>query len=255
MELAGLKFTVSAVFVLSAATGAMLFDFFRRKHEQLRALVPSRGYHTEGHEHLDSASPSSTADAFLWEHLSNGIAPHAPEPDIQPAPAQTEMKFEIIRGANQLSTPSGMIDQATLQSLLPLKKGFTGLVVAIGIHEASDGMWRGEGFYKSVSNFLAGLLGEHDFVCRAGHDEFVIVCPDKHAENAQRSLDRITESLWDFQLRGMGICSILFSWGAITVNNEQLAVAINSATTRMRETERIGSKPAADAPMNISKAI
>jgi hypothetical protein len=44
--------------------------------------------------------------------------------------------------------------------------------------------------------------------------------------------------LWNFQLRGQGSFSVLFSWGGIGVENEPLSEAIASATGRMQQTKR-----------------
>jgi hypothetical protein len=47
--------------------------------------------------------------------------------------------------------------------------------------------------------------------------------------------------LWDYQLRGIGTCSILFSWGGVEVQEQPLAEAVASAVDRMRQTKRAGS--------------
>jgi len=44
--------------------------------------------------------------------------------------------------------------------------------------------------------------------------------------------------LWNFQLRGQGSCSVLFSWGGINAQNEPLSEAIASAIERMQQTKR-----------------
>jgi hypothetical protein len=53
-------------------------------------------------------------------------------------------------------------------------------------------------------------------------------------------LNYISERLWDYQLRGLTSCSIMFSWGGVQVQNQPLADALASATERMRETKRSG---------------
>src|SRR6202034_2599222 len=77
--------------------------------------------------------------------------------------------------------------------------------------------------------------------CRTAYDEFVIVCRGEQGANSQRRLNHISERLWNYQLRGIGACSILFSWGGVEVQDQPLAEAIASATERMRETKRIGN--------------
>jgi hypothetical protein len=64
------------------------------------------------------------------------------------------------------------------------------------------------------------------------------VCPGLRGSDAQRRLNEISERLWNFQLRGQGSLSVLFSWGGIGGENEPLSHAISSATERMRQTKR-----------------
>ena len=51
-------------------------------------------------------------------------------------------------------------------------------------------------------------------------------------------MNEISERLWNFQLRGQGSFSVLFSWGGIGAENETLSDAIASAAERMRQTKR-----------------
>jgi GGDEF domain-containing protein len=91
-----------------------------------------------------------------------------------------------------------------------------------------------------VGNYIVGLLQENDFVCRTSYDEFVMVCRDEQGRQSQRRLNYISERLWDYQLRGIGACSILFSWGGVQIQDRPLAEGIASATERMREIKRNG---------------
>ena len=70
-----------------------------------------------------------------------------------------------------------------------------------------------------------------------------MVCPGEQGAQSQRRLNHISERLWDYQLRGIGACSILFSWGGVQVQDQPLAEAIASATERMRETKRTAASP------------
>ena len=82
------------------------------------------------------------------------------------------------------------------------------------------------------------MLDPADFACREGEDEFLIVCPGLRGGGGQRRLNEISERLWNFQLRGQGSFSVLFSWGGIGIENEPLSEAIASATGRMQQTKR-----------------
>jgi hypothetical protein len=181
-------------------------------------------------------------DSALWESLISGT-PLAPAPvtaDI--APAVTEPQFELIQGAastsNQVIIPAGMYDQSFLARLLDIKKTFTGLAVSIGINENDGSAPRSEDLMRSTGLFISGLLQEDDFACQSGDDEFLMLCPGPQGAEAQRRLSQISERLWDFQLRGIGTFSILFSWGGIEANNEMLSDAIVSAADRMYQTKR-----------------
>ena len=50
-----------------------------------------------------------------------------------------------------------------------------------------------------------------------------MVCPGEQGAQSQRRLNHISERLWDYQLRGIGACSILFSWGGVEVQDQPLA--------------------------------
>jgi hypothetical protein len=177
--------------------------------------------------------PAFTIDAALWERLvasqpRQNLLSSAAHGDPAPIPSAPARQ------------PSGMIHQPALDELLESQAPFTGLVVSIGINDSDSSMWHSQGLMQSVGNYIAGLLGEKDFACRTAYDEFVMVCGGAQGAQSQRRLNRISERLWDFQLRGIGAASILFSWGGVQVKDQPLAEAIASATERMRETKRIG---------------
>jgi hypothetical protein len=134
-----------------------------------------------------------------------------------------------------------MMEPAAFEELLDSSQHFTGLVVSIGINDVDSRMWRSQGLMKSVGGCIAGLLHEKDVFCRTAYDEFVLVCRGELGASSQRRLNHISERLWDYQLRGIGTCSILFSWGGVEVQDQPLAEAVASAVDRMRQTKRAGS--------------
>jgi hypothetical protein len=137
--------------------------------------------------------------------------------------------------------PKGLIQQPVLDELLESEEPFTGLVVSININDNDSSMWHSPGLMQSVGSHIATLLRENDFACRTAYDEFVLVCRGEQGAESQRRLNHISERLWDFQLRGLGAASILFSWGAVQAQDQPLAEAIASAAERMRETKRSGN--------------
>ncbi len=180
------------------------------------------------------ALPPFTIDAVLWERLISSqpkrnllsSAEVEPEPKAEPEPID--------------KTPPGMIQQPALEQMLESEARFTGLVVSIGINDSDSSMWHSPGLMQSVGNYIAGLLRENEYSCRTAYDEFLMVCGGEQGAESQRRLNHISERLWDFQLRGIGACSILFSWGGVQVQDRPLAEAVASATERMRQTKRGG---------------
>jgi hypothetical protein len=205
--------------------------------------------------------PAFTIDAVLWERLISSQPKHnllsssegeaEAARNVPPAPSlgsggSVDVKFHIVTGEPKSQNlqivpdgmPTGMIQQPALQRFLDNEQPFTGLVVSIGINDSDSSMWHSQGLMQSVGSYIAGLLREKDFSCRTAYDEFVMVCWGEEGPHSQRRLNHISERLWDFQLRGIGACSILFSWGGVQVQDQPLAEAIASATDRMRQTKR-----------------
>ena len=151
--------------------------------------------------------------------------------------------------------PAGMFDQTFLARLLEIKNPFTGLAVSIGINENDGSAPRSEDLIRSTSIFISSLLQDGDFGCQSGDDEFVMLCPGPQGAEAQRRLSQIAERLWDFQLRGIGTFSILFSWGGVEVNNELPSDAIASAADRMYQTKRSRKTVSMESANQRRKAV
>jgi hypothetical protein len=204
------------------------------------------------------ALPEFTIDAALWERLitnqpkrnllTSSDAEPTPAPALIEAPpvtrsAQTiEASYHMIRedvpDAASAHLPTGMIQPTLLEKWLESEQRFTGLVVSVGVTAGDSSMWHTRGLMQSLAAYIAGLLKAKDYACRTAYDEFLIVCPGEQGAQSQRRLNHISERLWDYQLRGIGACSILFSWGGVQVEDQPLAEAVASANERMRETKR-----------------
>jgi hypothetical protein len=146
--------------------------------------------------------------------------------DVTPAPVNQEL------------VPVGMFNQWPLEVLLRIHKPFTGLVVLINLVTHHRRLPHNESLLQSVTACVAGLLGENDFGCRTTEDEFVLVCPGQQGAEAQRRLNYISEQLWDFQQRGHGAFSLLFSWGGIGAAQKPFGEAMASAVHRMNRINR-----------------
>jgi hypothetical protein len=201
--------------------------------------------------------PAFTIDAALWERLVASMPKHdlltaggesdrqleraKPAPAIDVAPGALDANYQVLESESQSTWPTGMIQQPVLQQLLADGEPFSGLVVSIGVNDSDSSMWHSQGLMHSVGNYLIGLLHEQDFSCRTDYDEFILVCPGEHGAQSQRRLNHVSERLWDYQLRGIGASSILFSWGGVQVKDQPLSEAVASAVDRMRQTKRAGS--------------
>jgi hypothetical protein len=227
-----------------------------RETVTVQMASPSPSAPSETAWNADASLPAFTIDAALWERLISSLPQQnlISSVDSDPTPfnrtrilgaAKTvEASYYMIREVIPVSAggklPCGMIQQPVLEELLEREDPFTGLVVSIGINDSDSSMWHSQGLMQSVGNYITGLLKDHDFCCRTAYDEFVMVCSGEQGAHAQRRLNHISERLWDYQLRGIGACSILFSWGGVQVQDQPLADAVASATERMRETKRSG---------------
>jgi hypothetical protein len=210
--------------------------------------------------------PEVQIDAFLWESLVSGKPMAVASPDTSAPQAESvpqapvpETQFQLIRGSSstsdELLVPAGMYDETHLSRLLEINKPFTGLVVSIGVSENDGRPPENEDVMRSTELYVAGLLGENDFGCRSGVDEFVLICSGQQGAEAQRRLSNISERLWDFQLRGLGSFTILFSWGGVDVQNEPLSDAVASATERMHQTKRSRKTVSMDSVSNRRQAV
>jgi hypothetical protein len=237
MEFGAIQAGAGGVFLLLVLVVVWLASRLKRKNQQLRKALlelqrrPKPEPAAIVTPEKPSPSPASppqpgaTIDAFLWQHLGDGFLWKHLSTD-QPAPVE-------LPPPAPASLPTGMCDQTALQPFLDTDFPFTGLAVLVGI--ANSRIPTRE---HPAEPFIEGLLSPADFACRYGKEEFLIICPELRGAEAQRRLNEISERLWNFQLRGQGSFSVLFSWGGIGGQNEPLSEAIASATERMQQTMR-----------------
>lgn len=182
----------------------------------------------------ESARPPVYIDELLWESImTHSVANKQTGPaeaHLEPPPP---VRFEVI----QRAFPAGMQDQTALDRLLQTNKPFTGLVIALGVNQ-NDGRAASRDEILSVNAFVRTLLRPEDFACRTSNDDFLLLCPGEQGVEAKQRLNQISERLWDFQLRGIGNFSLLFSWGDVQVDGELLSEAVASAFERMHQTRR-----------------
>ena len=216
---------------------------------------PLDGAHSDRHSPAGQTPeplPAFTIDAALWERLIASMPSHdlltagdeQSKPAIDVAPGAVDANYQVIENEAASGWPTGVVRQSVFQKLLDDGEFFSGLVVSIGVNDNDSSMWHSQGLMHEVGAYLAGLLRASDFSCRTDYDEFIQVFPGETGAPAQRRLSQISERLWDYQLRGMGTSSILFSWGGVQVQDQPLAEAVASAVDRMRQTRRLSTASA-----------
>ena len=156
-----------------------------------------------------------------------------------------------FRSNEPAQLPSGLFDYSVLQKQASEGKTFNGLVVSIGVTSYDR---ENVGI---VHGFLGSLMDATDFACWSDNEQFLLVCSDLSGDAAQRRLARITEKLWDFQLRSMGSLDIQFAWGGKEGRGgaERLNDVVASAIEQMCETRdaRRHRMPAGTAASNSSQ--
>ena len=182
----------------------------------------------------ETASPAETnrasvfIDEFLWESIVRRSAVVEPA-----APVQTP-RLELIQGSGS-GWPAGMQDESALAHVM--NRAFPGLALAIGVYR-NDGRTVSREVMQHVEQLVRGLMGDGDFACQCADNEFLLLAPGLEADEAQRRSSEISERLWDFQLRGTGNFSALFSTGDAQSTDEPLRDAIATARARLQQTRR-----------------
>jgi hypothetical protein len=210
---------------------------WKAPEESTALTVPGRPVPGQPVEQLDKAKLQPVmVDEFLFDLLVSGRSMQ----DFPGGPGlpAVEAQFEVIQAPADMPMPRGMIDCGTLRRLITSGTHFTGVAISISMNEDETGR-RTEGHMEWVCAYIAGLLNDHDFACRTGKEDFLIVCPGAQGPEAQNRLNDVSERLWEFQLRGIGTHTVRFNWGGVEVQNRPLVQAIASATERMRVTKRM----------------
>jgi GGDEF domain-containing protein len=202
----------------------------------------------------DSAGePEPAAQPELEPELEPAalFVPHIdPEPEVAAEEAPTTsiaaMAEAVAAADKQFSLgpafANGLRKREEYDEWMQNSRLFTGLVVAIGVNDFAE--LKKElapaalaELRLSITTLMESLLGAKDSAVALAEDEFVIVLPNEEGAAAQRRLSNISERLWDFQLRSLCTCSVVFSWGASEAKQEAFSEAAEGAFERMRETQ------------------
>ncbi len=175
-----------------------------------------------------------------------------PEPElIAPAPPAIP----------DLLLPTGMHDISTWTRLLSLPNPMTGILIVVSLQPSENrsalpqpkGTAVPENNAPAIDKFMASFVREGDFGTHISENQWVFIYSNDVAGFNQRRVGMISEKLWDFQLRHLGLANVNFKWGAIDVQSEPLGAALDAARDRMNQTNRARKLPGADrvAPRRV----
>ncbi len=162
-----------------------------------------------------------------------------------------------------LLLPTGMHDLSTWTRLLSLPNPMTGILFVITLQSRESptiadrkGAVPGTDNGPAIKKLMASFVREGDFGTQIGGTEWVFIYNHDVAGFNQRRVGRISEKLWDFQLRHLGMANMNFKWGAVDVESENLGEAWQTARDRMNQTRRTPQMPGTDhaAPRRVVNA-
>ena len=201
-----------------------------------------------------------------------------PEPQADPEPIQSlvpaapidisalrQPEPELVAPAPpsipDLLLPTGMHDISTWTRLLSLPNPMTGILIVISLQPSENrstlpqpkGAAAPENNSPAIDKFMASFVREGDFGSHISENQWVFIYSNDVAGFNQRRVGMISEKLWDFQLRHLGLANVNFKWGAIDVQSEPLSAALDAARDRMNQTNRARKLPGADrvAPRRV----
>lgn len=93
---------------------------------------------------------------------------------------------------------------------------------------------------------MGSMVREGDFGVKVSDEQWVFVYRIDSQGFSQRRVAGLSEKLWDFQLRHLGLSNLSFSWAAVNVKSERLQDSVTAAIERMDSSRRGSKKPVAD---------
>lgn len=193
------------------------------------------------------ASKAFAAQSFAYEFQEertfDAFVPVEPRCEVEPEPISVSIADLLL--------PTGMQDMATYLRLLEMPNPMTGIVITISINEyarLSSTVSASElpGLLGSVETLMGSMVREGDFGVKVSDEQWVFVYRIDSQGFSQRRVAGLSEKLWDFQLRHLGLSNLSFSWAAVNVKSERLQDSVTAAIERMDSSRRGSKKPVAD---------
>lgn len=192
---------------------------------------------------MPPVTPEVPPPPFVAPTLS--LVPVEPEAVLEeePAPLPESVLSDLL-------LPAGLQDKATYMRLLDLPNPMTGIVITISVNDYSRlattvSAQELPGLLASVETLMTSMIREGDFGVQLAEDQWLFVYRIDDQGLSQRRVAGLSERLWDFQLRHLGLSNLSFSWAAVNVNSERFSDAVAAAVERM-EASRRGNKKAAE---------
>ena len=91
----------------------------------------------------------------------------------------------------------------------------------------------GDEILRNIGHLLRASILQSDEAFRWGGDEFVILFHNQHEDVARKRMADIEARLRDFQVRGLGVLPISFSWGTAEATGRSLREALDEADRKM----------------------
>lgn len=220
-------------------------------YDSLPPVVETPAYDWSGAEFAPLPETVFASEAFAAETYSDLPVPEAVSSTQLPvlpmlAAEPEEPAATLTSSLSELLLPTGMQDVATYRRLLEMPNPMSGIVITISISEfnrlcAAVGEKDLPSLLDSVEVLMSSIVRDGDFGVKLAADQWVFVYRIDDNGFSQRRVAGLSEKLWDFQLRHLGLSNISFNWAAVNVHAERLCDAVAAAVERM-EASRRGTK-------------
>ncbi len=189
------------------------------------------------------AAQSLVEESHEAEPALVAVVSAEPLPEVAPEPVSASLA--------ELLLPTGIQDMATYRRLLEMPNPMSGIVITISMNDYSrlaSMVSANElpGLLGSVETLMGSMVRDGDFGVKVSDEQWVFVYRIDSQGFSQRRVAGLSEKLWDFQLRHLGLSNLSFSWAAVNVNAERLQDAVAAAIERMESSRRGSKKPGAD---------
>ena len=138
---------------------------------------------------------------------------------------------------------TGLFNQAALARMVEGAAEYEGVVVVCDMDNFKDindryGHLIGDEILRNIGHLLQSSIRHEDQAFRWGGDEFVVLFHNQRADVAGRRMGGIQNRLQGFQVRGVGVLPITFSWGTAETHGRALREALDEADRNMYTLKR-----------------